>query len=319
MFVIIQIPCYNEEAFLPDTLRELPRELPGIDSVEWLVVDDGSTDRTAEVAREYGADHVVQHPQNLGLARAFTTGLSACIARGADIIVNTDADNQYYAADIAKLIEPIRRGRADLVVGARPIHDIAHFSQIKKFLERLGSWTVRKASLTQVADAPSGFRAISREAAMQLNVFSDYTYTLETIIQAGRKGLTVVSVPVRVNDITRPSRLIKSLPGYIGRSAATIPRILMIYRPLYTFLFLGSVPFLVGFFIGLRFVVYYAIGQGGGKIQSLILAALLMGLGFILLVFALLADLIGVNRQLLEKLDMRIQQVEETFGTARRD
>ena len=319
MKVMIQIPCYNEEACLPDTLRELPRELPGIDSVEWLVVDDGSTDRTAEVAREHGVDHVVRHPQNLGLARAFTTGLNACIARGADIIVNTDADNQYCAADIPKLIEPVCRGRADLAIGARPIRDIAHFSRIKKLLQRLGSWTVRKASRTQVADAPSGFRAISREAAMQLNVFSDYTYTLETIIQAGHKGLSVVSIPVRVNDMTRPSRLIKSLPRYIGRSAATIWRILMIYRPRYTFFLLGSVPFLAGFVIGLRFMVYYAIGQGGGKIQSLILASLLMSLGFILFVFALLADLIGANRKLLEKLDWRIRQVEEARDAATRD
>ncbi|MEI6125562.1 MAG: glycosyltransferase family 2 protein, partial [Pseudomonadota bacterium] len=292
MKVIIQIPCYNEEVSLPHTLRDLPRTLPGIDAVEWLVIDDGSTDRTSEVAERLGVDHLVRHRQNLGLAQAFMTGLNACVERGADIIINTDADNQYCAGDMPRLIDPILKGTAEIVVGARPIMTIRHFSLLKKLLQAIGSWAVRKVSNTSVSDAPSGFRAISRNAAMKLNVFNRYTYTLETIIQAGRKEIQIVSVPIRTNSFLRPSRLVKSLGNYVYRSMATTVRIFMIYRPFRFFMFVGAVPFAAGIVIWLRFLWYYLIlGHATGKVQSLILASLLMGFGFLLFILALLADL----------------------------
>ena len=231
MKLVIQIPCYNEAETLPVTLGQLPREVPGVDCVEWLVIDDGSRDKTAQVAREYGVDHVVQFKTNLGLARAFLAGLDAALQVGADIIVNTDADNQYRSDDIEALIRPILGGNAEIVVGARPISEILEFSFAKKLLQRFGSWVVRSVSSAEVPDAPSGFRAMSREAAMRLNVFSDYTYTLETIIQAGRKGIAIQSVPIRTNPSLRPSRLISSVPAYVRRSAETIVRISMTYRP----------------------------------------------------------------------------------------
>ncbi|HMP90936.1 MAG TPA: glycosyltransferase family 2 protein [Kiritimatiellia bacterium] len=309
--LIIQIPCYNEEASLPRALAELPREISGVDIVEWLIIDDGSSDKTVETAINLGVHHVVRHPRNLGLAKAFMSGIEACISLGADIIVNTDADNQYCAADIPGLIAPLLAGECDMVIGARPITSIEEFSWIKKRLQLLGSWMLRVASGTGVADAPSGFRAISRKAAMRMNVFNDYTYTLETIIQAGYNGLSIKSVPVRVNKSIRPSRLVKSISSYVIRSIGTILRILMVYRPLKFFLALGSIPFTLGFAIGVRFVVYYAIGQGDGKVQSLILASLLMSVGVLLFVLALVADLIAVNRRLLEKLESRIRLVEE--------
>ena len=229
--LVIQIPCYNEAATLGTTLRELPRTVPGVDRVEWLVIDDGSTDATVAVAREHGVDHIVRLPVNRGLARAFMAGLEAALRVGADIIVNTDADNQYCAADIPALVAPVVAGRADMVIGARPIGDIAHFSPAKKLLQRIGSRVVQLASNTRVPDAPSGFRAFSLAAATQLNVFSSYTYTLETIIQAGQKGLVVDSVPVRVNADLRPSRLVRSVPQYLWRSGLTIGHIFLIYRP----------------------------------------------------------------------------------------
>lgn len=315
MKVIIQIPCYNEEECLPRTLAELPRELPGVDEVEWLLIDDGSRDRSAEVAARLGVRHVVRHARRLGLAQAFLTGLDACLARGADIIVNTDADNQYYAGDIGKLVAPILEGRAAIVVGARPIAGIDHFSPGKKLLQRLGSWAVRRVSGTDVRDAPSGFRAISREAAMRLNVFNKYTYTLETIIQAGQRGLPIVSVPVRVNEKLRPSRLFGSVFGYLYRSASTIVRVFVIYRPFRFFLLLGSIPFTAGLVIGLRFLWALGQGQGTGKVQSLILASLLLSTGFLLGIVGLLADLISVNRQLLERIDWQVRRL----GEKRRD
>lgn len=238
MKLIIQLPCYNEEGSLAVALSQLPRDLPGIDCVEWLVIDDGSTDKTAEVARRAGVDHIIRFPENRGLAKAFMAGLEACLAAGADIIVNTDADNQYFAGDIPNLIAPIQEGKADMVIGARPIATIDHFSPFKKMLQLAGSWAVRKASATRVADAPSGFRAISRRAAMQLNVFNEYTYTLETIIQAGHKGIAVVSVPIRVNEVLRPSRLVKSVGSYVKHSTWIICRIFMTYKPLRFFSFL---------------------------------------------------------------------------------
>jgi glycosyltransferase involved in cell wall biosynthesis len=311
MKVIIQIPCYNEESTLPLTLKTLPRELPGIGKVEWLIIDDGSTDKTSDIAREEGADHIIRLPRNQGLAKAFLAGIEASLREGADIIVNTDADNQYCSDDIPLLIEPILSGKAEIVVGERPISEIRHFSFIKKMLQKLGSHVVRLASCTNVPDAPSGFRAISRSAAMKLNVFNDYTYTLETIIQAGQKGMAITSVPVRTNDFVRPSRLIKSIFGYIRRSILTIIRIFMTYKPFRFFAIPGLISFNIGMIISLRFVYLFLMGTGGGHVQSLILAALLMGTGFFLVVVGLLADLISVNRKLLEKLDWRVQQMEE--------
>jgi glycosyltransferase involved in cell wall biosynthesis len=314
MKVIIQIPCFNEEEYLPRTIADLPTELPGVDQVEWLVVDDGSNDRTAEVARELGVHHIVHHLRRQGLAQAFLTGLNASMERGADIIVNTDADNQYCAADIPLLVRPILDGDAHMVVGSRPIREIGHFSPGKKLLQRLGSWAVRKVSNTGVLDAPSGFRAISRQAAMKLNVFNKYTYTLETIIQAGQKGIPTISVPVRVNQQPRPSRLMKSAFGYVYRSASIIVRVFVIYRPFRFFMFLGSIPFTLGLVLGLRFLWAFSQGQGTGMVQSLILASLLMGSGFLLAIVGLLADLISVNRQLLEKLDWQVRQLGEGRG-----
>ncbi|HEY3236678.1 MAG TPA: glycosyltransferase family 2 protein [Polyangiaceae bacterium] len=296
----IQIPCFNEAAALPVTLSELPRALPGIDLIEFVVIDDGSTDDTAEVARRLGVHHVVGFRKNQGLAKTFMLGLQTCLEHGADIIVNTDADNQYCGADIVKLIQPILEGKADIVIGARPIEEIQHFSLSKKLLQRFGSWVVRAVSGTSVADAPSGFRAMTREAAMALNVFSEYTYTLETIVQAGQKNMSIVSVPIRVNGFLRPSRLVKSTLSYVRRSIFTLLRIFIVYRPLKFFMTTGVVIFVSGFLIGVRFLVFWFRGGSGGHIQSLILACVLMLIGFQTALLALVADLLSVNRRLLE-------------------
>ncbi|MEX2608184.1 MAG: glycosyltransferase family 2 protein [Kiritimatiellia bacterium] len=301
MKVIIQLPCFNEAGTLPDTLKDLPRQLPGVDTVEWLIIDDGSSDQTAQVANENGVDHVIRHTANQGLAKAFMTGLNACLERNADIIVNTDADNQYVADDIPKLIAPILAHEAEMVIGARPISDIEHFSPVKRRLQRFGSAVVRWVSGTDIVDAPSGFRAFSRDAAMRLNVFSNYTYTLETIIQAGHKNISVVSVPIRTNPPTRSSRLMRSMPQYLMRSFEVIVRIFATYRPFRFFMLLGVFPFLSGSLLGLRFLVHYLMGQGTGMIQSLILAALLIGSALLMWALAFLADLISVNRKLHEQ------------------
>lgn len=314
MKVIIQIPCYNEEATLGLTLSELPRELPGIDTVEWLIINDGSLDRTVEVAKACGVDRVVSFDHNRGLAKAFMAGIEACLEAGADIIVNTDADNQYCAADIPKLIQPIVEGQAEIVIGARPIEEIQHFSPIKKFLQKLGSWVVRLASNTDVADAPSGFRAISRNAALQLNVFNEYTYTLETIIQAGQKGMAIASVPIRTNGYLRPSRLVKSIPAYLQRSILTIIRIFMTYRPFQFFTILGSVPFSLGFILCLRWSILYLgiLGESPEKprVPSLVFAAILILIGFQLWMFGLVADVMAANRKLLEDIQLRLRRQE---------
>jgi glycosyltransferase involved in cell wall biosynthesis len=309
--LIIQIPCFNEEETLGITLRALPRELPGIDVVEWLIVDDGSSDRTVQVAESHHVDHIVRFPCHQGLAKAFTAGIQACVAAGADIIVNTDADNQYCADDIEYLIEPILQEQAEIVVGARPISHIEHFSCIKKFLQKLGSYVVRLASRTSIPDAPSGFRAYSRQAAMQLHVFNEYTYTLETIIQAGQKNMAMTWVPIRTNRQLRPSRLIRSIPGYVIRSVLTIGRIFMTYQPFRFFAVPGALLFLGGLLLGLRFLCYFVTDGGAGHIQSLILAAMLMGIGFFLIVTGLVSDLISVNRKLLETIHWRVQNLEE--------
>lgn len=306
MKLIIQIPCLNEEGTLAVALKALPREVQGFDTVEWLVIDDGSTDNTAEIAKENGVDHVVRHINNQGLARAFMTGVEACLAEGADVIVNTDADNQYNANDIPALTKPIIDKSADMVIGARPIQSIEHFSPAKKVLQRLGSWVVRTISGTNVTDAPSGFRAISKDAAMRLMVFNNYTYTLETIIQAGQKNLAIANVPVGVNDELRPSRLFKSIRSYIQRSIMTMLRIFIIYRPARVFGTAAAVLFGAGFLIGLRFMVLWFGGNGDGNIQSLILAAVLMIMGFQAFIATFLADLMAANRRMLE--DLRYTQ-----------
>lgn len=306
MKLIIQIPCLNEAETLAITLGELPRQVAGFDSVEWLIIDDGSTDGTAQVAKDNGVDHVVRHTGNRGLAYAFMTGLDACLKRGADVIVNTDADNQYQAADIPLLTAPVLDGRADMVVGARPISEIEHFSLAKKFLQKLGSWVVRVSSRTDVADAPSGFRAISRNAAEQFIVFNTYTYTLETIIQAGRKNMQVLTVPIRVNGDLRPSRLVKSIPSYIRRSIFTILRIFVIYQPARFFGTLALGLLGLGLLLGLRFLYHYVMGEGEGHVQSVILSGVLLSMGFQSLLVAFLADVIAANRRLLE--DIRYTQ-----------
>ncbi|PSB11222.1 glycosyl transferase [Pleurocapsa sp. CCALA 161] len=314
MKLIIQIPCYNEEATLGLTLSELPRQLPGIDEVEWLIINDGSRDRTVEVAQACGVDHIVNLQSNQGLAKGFMAGIEACLEAGADIIVNTDADNQYCAADIPKLIAPILAGNAQIVIGARPIQSIKHFSPLKKLLQNFGSFVVRLASQTEIPDAPSGFRAISREAALRLNVFNEYTYTLETIIQAGQKGLIITSVPIRTNGFLRPSRLVKNIFAYVQHSILTIVRIFMTYRPLKFFMMLGSVPFSLGFLLCCRWLLLFwgIIGNDPAKprVPSLILAAMLILIGVQLWIFGLIADLMGVNRQLLEDIQLRLRRQE---------
>jgi len=309
--LVIQIPCFNEAESIGATLAALPTSVPGIDEIEILIIDDGSTDETVAVAKAAGAHHVFSFPRNRGLAKAFLAGLEESVRLGADIIVNTDADNQYNADDIATLVAPIVAGQAEIVVGARPISEIAHFSLLKRALQRLGSSVVRKASKTDVADATSGFRAITRDAAQQLNVFSDYTYTLETIIQAGQKGMAIISVPIRVNGETRPSRLITGIPSYVWHSMVTIIRMSITYRPLRFFVWLGGLAFLAGFIIGIRFLGFYLGGVGGGHVQSLILASMLMSMGFVVVVTGILADLIAVNRKLLEQIAWRIKKIED--------
>jgi glycosyltransferase involved in cell wall biosynthesis len=291
-------------------LADLPKHIPGVDSIETLVVDDGSTDGTADTARALGANHVIRLPQHRGLAAAFARGLQAALELGADIIVNTDGDHQYRGEDVPRLIQPILDGTADMVVGDRQVHTVRHFSLWKKWLQKTGSLVVRWASRTGVPDATSGFRALSREAALRLEVFSTYTYTLETIIQAGRKGLTVVSVPVRTNEIRRRSRLIRSVPGYVLRSAVTILRVFLMYEALRVFVILGTLPFLAGSLLLVRFLYFYSIGDGDGHIQSLILASILVVLGFQTFLLGLLGDLIAKNRHLSEETNYRLKNAE---------
>lgn len=301
MKLVIQIPCFNEEKTLEQTIRDIPVKFEGISEVEILVIDDGCTDLTSSVAGKCNAK-VVKHSSNSGLAAAFSTGLKEALKMGADIIVNTDADNQYCGKCIEDLIAPIVNREADMVIGARPISEISHFSFIKKVLQKAGSAVVRLASGTDVPDAPSGFRAFSREAALKLSVFSKYSYTLETIIQARNKGIKIVSVPISVNPPTRKSRLFKSMGGYIVRSVLTIGRIFVLYRPFRFFAFIGGTLFLAGFALGSRFVFYYFYGSGDGHIQSLILSAVLMISGFQTFLIGIISDLISANRKMLEEI-----------------
>jgi glycosyltransferase involved in cell wall biosynthesis len=311
MKLIIQIPCYNEAGTLPVTLRDLPREVAGFSAVEWLIINDGSTDDTARVARNCGADHVISLTKNQGLAKAFLAGLDACVALGADVIVNTDADNQYQAADVPALTAPILAGKADIVIGTRPIDTIDSFSFLKKLLQKFGSAVVRLVSKTDIPDAPSGFRAMSRKAALTINVFNDYTYTLETIIQAGQKNLAITSVPVRVNGELRPSRLVKSIPSYLQKSIFTIVRIFVVYKAFRFFMTIGLTCFGLGLLVGLRYLYYfYLTGSGSGHVQSLILASILLGVGFQTMLTAFLADLLAVNRRLMEDVQYRLKRLE---------
>ncbi len=310
MKLIIQIPCYNEAKTLPVTLEALPKEVEGFDEVEVLIINDGSTDNTVEEAQRKGVHHIVNFKKNQGLARVFMAGLETCIKHGADVIVNTDADNQYNAGDIPALTRPILEKKADIVIGVRSVKQIRHFSPLKKRMQKLGSWVVRKASATDIPDAPSGFRAFSREAAMQINVFNDYTYTLETIIQAGRKNMAITWVPVMVNEELRPSRLIKSIPSYINVSILTILRIFITYQPLKFFVFFGTISFGAGFILGLRWLIYFIIGTERTRVPSLILTAILILTGVFFFFLGFVADLIAVNRKILEENQYRLRKME---------
>jgi glycosyltransferase involved in cell wall biosynthesis len=309
MKLIVQIPCLNEEASLPATLQAIPRSIPGIDAVEVLIVDDGSTDRTAEVARAHGADHVVRFTNTKGLAQGFMAGLDACLRLGADVIVNTDADNQYPGHEIPRLIAPILSGEADMVVGDRSVTEVAHFSWTKKRLQTLGSWVVRKVSGTSVPDTTSGFRALTREAALRINIVSEFTYTLESIIQAGKKKMAVAHLPVATRE-TRPSRLFGSTWEYVKRSGATILRIYAMYEPLKVFVLLGSALFAAGLALGLRYAWFWWQGSITGHVQSAILSVLLLILGFQTLQWGIMADLVASNRKLIEDLLYRVRKME---------
>lgn len=309
MKLIIQIPCLNEEETLPMTLADLPRKIKGIDEIEFLVIDDGSTDQTVKVAKDHGVHHIISIGTNKGLANAFMTGVREALKRGADIIVNTDADNQYHGGDIEKLVRPILNKEAEYVIGARPIKEIAHFSPLKKLLQGLGSWTVRSLSGVDVPDAPSGFRALSKETALHINVFNRYTYTLETLIQAGHSGIKTMSVPIRVNGETRPSRLFKSILGYVTRSMATMLRFFIIYRAFPVLLTIGCILFGAGFLLGVRFLYLNFFLESTGHIQSVILSGALMTVGFIVGMAAILADLISINRKLLEQIKYEVNKI----------
>ena len=300
MKLIIQIPCYNEAETLEIALNDLPKKIDGIDEIEYLIINDGSKDNTVQVAKDWGVHYVVNFKKNKGLAKGFMAGIDACLRNGADIIVNTDADNQYNGEDIEKLVRPILEEKADIVIGERPIDDTEHFSPLKKKLQHFGSWTVRVASKTDIPDAPSGFRAYSRDAAMRLNVTNEYTYTLETIIQAGRNKIAMKSVPVRTNPELRKSRLFSSMFGYVKRSMVTIVRSFMMYKPLRFFTLIGGIFLLIGLALGIRFLVYFFMGAGTGHIQSLILASTLSMMGFMTVIIGLQADVIAGNRKLLE-------------------
>jgi glycosyltransferase involved in cell wall biosynthesis len=300
MKLIVQIPCFNEERTLPQTVAEIPRRIPGINQVEVLIIDDGSTDRTVEVARECAVDHIVRNIHNMGLARTFRKGMDACLQAGADIIVNTDGDNQYAGYDIPKLVAPILDGRAEIVIGDRQTHKIAHFSPIKKLLQRWGSGVVRRLSGVQVSDTVSGFRAFSRDAAIRLNIVSSFSYTIETVIQAGKKDIAVASVPVRTNPKTRESRLFKSVPQFIVQQVGTIVRMYAMYQPLRVFFVIGTALSIAGLLPIVRFIFFYFAEGGAGHLQSLVLGGVLLLMGFVTYMIGLVADLISFNRQLVE-------------------
>jgi glycosyltransferase involved in cell wall biosynthesis len=315
MKLIIQIPCLNEEATLPETLADLPRSLPGFDTVEWLVIDDGSTDRTIEVARANGVDHIVRLTNNKGLAQAFQAGLDAALKLGADVIVNTDADNQYSGHDIGKLVEPVLRGDADMVVGDREVQNIDHFSPLKKSLQRLGSWVVRAASETEVPDTTSGFRAYNREAAVSLVVVNKFTYTLETIIQAGKQFIAVDHVPIRTNPQTRESRLFPSMWSYVRRNALSIFRIYTRYEPLRVFMLAAAVVALGALVVWGRYLYFFVQGDGAGHVQSLILGAVLFNAAMLLAALGIIGDLLSANSTMLQRVFERVRRIELQLGT----
>ena len=319
MKLIIQIPCYNEAETLEIALNDLPKKIDGIDEIEYLIINDGSKDNTVEVARNWGVNYVVNFKRNKGLAKGFMAGLDACLRNGADIIVNTDADNQYCGDDIEKIVRPIIEGKTDIVIGARPIDQTEHFSPLKKKLQHFGSWVVRKASNSDIPDAPSGFRAYSREAAMRLNVTNEYTYTLETIVQAGREKIAMESVDIRTNGELRPSRLFSSMFGYVKRSMVTIVRAFMMYKPLKFFTILGLIPFIIGGGIGVRYLIHWFMGDAQGHVQSLILASILILMGFMTIVIGLQADIIAANRKILEDIQYQVRRLRYDGEDANKD
>ena len=310
MKLIIQIPCLNEALTLPATLADLPTSVPGVDVIETLVIDDGSSDETVRVARAHGVKHIVRFRRRKGLAAAFMAGIDASLQAGADIIVNTDGDNQYAGREIARLVAPLLAGDADIVIGDRNIRDLTHMSWPKKMLQRFGSWAVRQVSNTAVPDTTSGFRAYTRDAALRMTVVSEFSYTLESIIQAGKKKMAIAHVEIATNQRTRPSRLFGSIFSYLKQSGATIVRIYAMYEPLKIFTYIGSTVFLVGFAIALRFVYYFYFYKDTGKIQSVILSAVLMIVGFQVVLIGLLADVISGNRKLLEDVLYRVRRME---------
>jgi glycosyltransferase involved in cell wall biosynthesis len=310
MKLIVQIPCYNEEETLPLTVQDIPRQIDGVDQVEILAIDDGSTDNTISVAEEIGVDHIVRNIRNKGLAKTFFAGLDASLRLGADIIVNTDGDNQYRGQDIPKLIAPILRGEADIVIGDRDTDKIPHFSASKKSLQKLGNLMVRVLSDTDVLDAVSGFRAFSREAAMQTNIITDFSYTIETIIQGSNKSMVIANVPIGTNPESRESRLFNSIPMFISRSIATMIRSYTMYRPLRVFLFIGLFFIVCGLIPSIRFLIYFFAGESSGHIQSLILAAILFIIGFQVIMIGLVADIISLNRRLIEETLLRVKRIE---------
>lgn len=310
MKLIIQIPCYNEAQTLPQTLADLPSQLPGIDTIEYLVIDDGSRDETIAVAQSLGVHHIVVQPRNLGLAQAFVAGLEASLLHGADIIVNTDADNQYGGEEVVRLIEPILAGRAQMVIGDRGVSKLSLFSPSKRILQQLGSWVVSQAAAMPIPDATSGFRALTREVALRTLVLSNYSYTLETLIQAGARRVAIEFVSIRTNAPTRPSRLMRNIPHFLSHSAVTILRAYTLYRPLRAFSTIGGCAVLAGLLLGLRFLYFWVIGQGGGHIQSLILTAILLIVGFQVILLGVLADLIGFNRKIQEEALYRLRKLE---------
>ncbi|MDQ2641372.1 MAG: glycosyltransferase family 2 protein [Pseudomonadota bacterium] len=313
--LIIQIPCLNEAESLPTTLAALPRRIAGIDVIEFLVIDDGSSDGTADIARDKGVHYLVQHRRNRGLAAAFQSGLDAALAAGADIIVNTDADGQYAGEDIERLVAPLVTKQADIVIGNRSVGDNEHFGPTKRRLQQLGSAVVRRLSGTDVSDAVSGFRAISRTAAQLITITSEFSYTTDMLIQAGRKRLKIVSVPVRTARTERPSRLFRSIPQFIARQLVTMARAYATYNPLRTFALIGGVISLAGLAPIIRFLVLYLNGSGGGHVQSLVLGGALIVIGMLSALMGILADLLGANRKLLEATLLKLHRMEERLGS----
>ncbi len=318
MKLIIQIPCYNEADILPETLVQLPRSIPGFDAVEVMVVDDGSDDGTPEAARAAGADHVVCLPRHQGLAQAYTKGLDAALGLGADVIVNTDADNQYRAEDIEKLVQPILAGEAEMVIGDRGVGTLEHFSPTKRFLQKIGSRVVSTTAGFEIPDATSGFRAITRKVALETMVLSNYSYTLETLIQAGAKRVRVVFVPVKTNPPTRPSRLFRSVHNYLANSSKTILRSFAMYRALRIFTWISAVLLIVGLILGIRFLIFFFQGQGSGHVQSLILTSVLLIVGFVTFLIGLIADLVSFNRKILEEILFRLRRQDADAASGKR-